>query len=123
MTVTATLSRLGSGGRTAVAAPGWTRTSATTATYPVTFDQAACAPVAPVAPSVTPAACVNGEVVGSTITLPKTTGVIYTVDPPGPYGGRRPTDVVVTATVLDGSGWNGSPAGFTGQPSSPRGGG
>jgi large repetitive protein len=114
VTVTATLAPAGLGlPPQAQLAPGWTTTSATTATYPVTFDQAACAPVAPVAPSVTQATCVNGEVIAPTISLPATAGVVYTVDPQGPYGLRRPTDAVVTASLLDGFAWGELPAGWT----------
>ena len=113
VTVTATLGPAGVGlPGPALLTPGWTKTSATTATYPVTFDQVACAPVAPVAPSVTPATCVDGEVIEPTISLPTTAGVVYAVDPPGPYGSRRPTDVVVTASLLDGFAWGELPSGW-----------
>jgi hypothetical protein len=100
--------------------PGWSRTSPTTATYTVAFDQVACTPVAPITPAVPQATCVNGALVAPLFALPTTNGVIYSVDPPGPYGGRRATHVVVTATLLDGFAWGESPpAGFAGPGRTP----
>ncbi len=62
--VTATLARAGVGWPDPLP-DGWTRTSPTTATYTVTFDDVSCAPVAPVDPTVTQATCTNGVVVAA----------------------------------------------------------
>ena len=98
---------------------------ATTATYDVTFTDAACTPVAPVAPTVTQATCTNGVVTAPTIGLATTPGLAYTADPAGPYDPAVDTHVVVTATVLDGFGWEDAagPSGFARQaaPPSPSG--
>ncbi len=59
VTVTATLTAAG-GAWPATLPSGWTRESNTVATYKVVFVALACTPVAPVAPTVTQATCVNG---------------------------------------------------------------
>ncbi len=71
-----------SGGPTELPA-GWTETSATTATFEVTFDDVTCTPVAPADPAVTQATCANGAVTVPEITLPETPGVVYVVEPVG----------------------------------------
>jgi hypothetical protein len=95
--------------------PGWTETSDTTATYPHTFADVSCTPVVPVAPEVVEGSCANDVVVPSALTLANTPGLTYSADPAGPYDPTVDTDVVVTATVIDGFAWEGSteqPAGF-----------
>ncbi len=104
VTVTATLRPAGVGWP-AELPPGWTETSATTATFELTFDTVTCTPVAPVAPGVTQATCVNGAVAPPRITLPGTTGVLYVVEPSDLGDGSTNVDVMVTATVEDGFGW------------------
>ncbi len=81
---------------------GWTETSDTQATFTVEFDAVECTPVAPVAPTVTQATCVNGAVSAPAIVLPTTPGVIYSVDPDGAYDGTKDATVTVTATLVDG---------------------
>ena len=98
--------------------PGWTATSDTTATYTHTFDDVTCTPVLPVDPTVVEGSCANGVATASSVQLEATPGLVYSVDPPGPYDPAAETDVVVTATVLDGYAWEGSaaaPAGFAGR--------
>ncbi len=98
--------------------PGWTATSATTATYTHTFDDVTCTPVLPVDPAVVEGTCANGVLTASSVQLEATPGLVYAVEPPGPYDPAAETDVVVTATVLDGYAWEGSdaaPAGFAGR--------
>ena len=100
------------------AAEGWTETSDTTATYTHTFDDVTCTPVLPVDPAVVEGTCANGVLTPSSVQFEATPGLVYSVDPPGPYDPAAETDVVVTATVLDGYAWEGSdaaPAGFAGR--------
>jgi hypothetical protein len=95
--------------------PEWTETSETTATYTHEFADVACMSVVPVAPAVTAGTCVDDVVVASTIELATTPGVIYSVEPAGPYDPTGDTDVVVTATVMGGFAWDGpaaAPDGF-----------
>ena len=97
---------------------GWTATSDTTATYTHTFDDVTCTPVLPVDPAVVEGSCANGVVTASSVQFEATPGLVYSVEPPGPYDPAAETDVVVTATVLDGYAWEGSdaaPAGFAGR--------
>ena len=97
---------------------GWTETSDTTATYTHTFDDVTCTPVLPVDPAVVEGSCANGVATASSVQFEATPGLVYSVDPPGPYDPAAETDVVVTATVLDGYAWEGSdaaPAGFAGR--------
>ena len=97
---------------------GWTETSDTTATYTHTFDDVTCTPVLPVDPAVVEGSCANGVLTASSVQFEATPGLVYSVDPPGPYDPAAETDVVVTATVLDGYAWEGSdaaPAGFAGR--------
>ena len=98
--------------------PGWTETSDTTATLTHTFDDVTCTPVLPVDPTVVEGLCANGVATASSVQLEATPGLVYSVDPPGPYDPAAETDVVVTATVLNGYAWEGSaaaPAGFAGR--------
>ena len=91
VTVTATLTDTG------VAWPaslpdGWTRTSATTATFTVELPNITCVPTQPVGPFVTQASCVDGVVTAPTIDLATTSpGISYVVSPPGPYDGTKTT--------------------------------
>ena len=104
--------------------PGWTATSDTTATYTHTFDDVTCTPVLPVDPTVIEGACANGVATASSVQMEAAPGLVYSVDPPGPYDPAAETDVVVTATVLDGFAWEGSdaaPAGFAGRRAVDRG--
>ena len=103
VTVTATLSA----GRTwpATLPTGWTRQTATTATYQVTFANTACTPVLPLQPVVTQATCANGAVTTPTVVLVVTPGVTYELSPSGAYNGAVTTVVTVTATVVDGFAW------------------
>ena len=97
---------------------GWTETSDTTATYTHTFDDVTCTPVLPVDPAVVEGTCANGVLTASSVQFEATPGLVYSVEPPGPYDPSAETDVVVTATVLDGYAWEGSdaaPAGFAGR--------
>ena len=85
---------------------------------PWTFEPAECQTVVPVAPSVQSATCTAGVVTAPTVTLPTTPGIVYAAEPPGSYDPAVETDVVVTATVIDGFAWDGSsaqPAGFVGR--------
>jgi large repetitive protein len=97
---------------------GWTEASDTTATYTHTFDDVTCTPVLPVDPAVVEGSCANGELTASSVQVEATPGLVYSLDPPGPYDPAAETDVVVTATVLNGYAWEGSaaaPAGFAGR--------
>jgi hypothetical protein len=97
---------------------GWIEKTDTTATYGVFFGYGACTPVVPVNPAVVEGTCANGVLTASSVQLEATPGLVYSVDPPGPYDPAAETDVVVTATVLDGYAWEGSaaaPAGFAGR--------
>ena len=58
--------------------------------------------LAPKSPTVVPASCVGGVVTAPTVTPASTTGVSYTVAPPGPYDGSTTTTVTVTAKVAGG---------------------
>ena len=53
-------------------------------------------------------------VTAPTVELATTPGLVYVADPAGPYDPTVETDVVVTATVLDGFAWEGAaaPSGF-----------
>ena len=118
-TITATLNDTASDGPTRCPTAG-PKTSSTTATYEVTFADVVCIPVTPVAPMVTQATCVNGVVTAPTIELATTPGLVYVADPAGPYDPTVDTDVVVTATVLDGFGWEDAGAsGFARQSVAP----
>ena len=110
MTVTATLDAAGVGWP---AAAGRLADSDTTATFTVTFAAVACTPVAPAAPAVTQATCTNGVVTPPTVTLPPTTGIIYVLDPADLGDGTQDVEVTVTATVVDGFGWDQLPADWT----------
>ena len=114
VTVTATVTAAGSVLPTTMP-PGWTRVSDTIATYLVQFADVQCTPVAPVAPTVTQAACVGGVVTAPTVTPASApTGVTYSVAPPGPYNGSVTTAVTVTATLGAGFAWVASlPTGWT----------
>ncbi len=97
---------------------GWDETSDTTATYEVSFKDVSCTLVTPTDPTVMEATCVNGDATAPTVTLTSTPGIVYAAEPPGPYDPTVETDVVVTATVIDGFAWDGSsaqPAGFVGR--------
>ena len=103
VTVTATLADAGVGWP-AVLPDGWTRTSATTATFTVELPAVTCTPVQPVAPAVTQATCSGGVVTTPTVVLAGTpAGVSYAVDPQGTYDGTVDTTVTVTATLVTGS--------------------
>jgi hypothetical protein len=84
---------------------GWRETSATTATYTVTFADVSCAPATPLDPVVDAATCANGAVTVLTIDIAPTDAIAYAVDPPGPYDGTVDTTVTVTATLTDGNAW------------------
>jgi hypothetical protein len=115
--VTATLAGTGVSWPAEGLSGGWTETSDTTATYTVEFADVACLPVTPVDPVVNPATCVSGVATAPTVELAITPGIEYSVDPPGPYDPAVATDVVVTATVLDGFAWadsDATPSGFAG---------
>ena len=43
----------------------------------------------------------------------ESTGVVYTVDPAGPYDGTADIEVLVTATVVNDYGWGQLPLGWT----------
>ena len=116
--VTATLDPTGVGWP-ATLPTGWIETSATTATYTVTFADVTCTPVTLVDPAVTFASCGADDVVPASVTLAETPGVTYTVTPPEPYDPFVETEVVVTATLDDGYAWADSaaaPAGFVARP-------
>ncbi len=102
--VTATLDEAGVGWPDQLP-EGWTETSDTEATFTVEFDAVACTPVIPATPEVTQATCTGGVVSEHAITLRTTTGVIYSVDPDGPYDGTQDVTVTVTATVADRFAW------------------
>ena len=85
--------------------PGWTETSATTATFELTFDTVTCTPVAPVAPGVTQATCASGEVTAPTITLPTTPGVGYEMEPSELGDGTGNVTVSIMPTVVNGFEW------------------
>jgi hypothetical protein len=85
--------------------PGWTETSSTTATYTVTFADVSCTAVTPLAPVVSAATCVNGAVTEPTVDVPPAEGIIYAVEPAGPYDGTADATVIVTATLADGYAW------------------
>ncbi len=86
---------------------GWVETSATTATFTVTFDKVDCPKeVAPVAPKVTEAVCPpgGGEPTAPTLELADDAEAItYSVDVEGPY--ERGQTVVVTPTLAEGFVW------------------
>ena len=106
VTVTATLDPAGVGWPSQEQMPPrWTITSATTATYVVTFNAVVCTQVVPANPSVTQATCASGAVTAPTIALADTTGITYVADPQGPYDGTQSTTVTVTATLSDGFAW------------------
>src|SRR4029079_9356243 len=67
------------------------------------------------------ATCTNGVVTASTVELAATPGLVYVADPAGPYDPTVYTDVVVTATVLDGFAWEdgAGPSGFARQSAAP----
>ena len=74
------------------------------------------------APTVTEATCAAGVVTAPTIELAtEPAGVTYAADPAGPYDPTVDTDVVVTATVLDGFAWEdgAGPSGFARQSAAP----
>ena len=112
MTVTATLT--GSGAAWPAQLPqGWTRQSATVATFAVKFVALACTRVVPVAPTVKPATCVNGVVTDATVTVATTpTGVTYVALPPPPYLGTQNHVVNVRAVLIDGYAWGQMPPGW-----------
>ena len=115
--VTATLDEQGDGWPDQLPT-GWTATSDTTATLTHTFDDVTCTAVLPVDPTVVEGSCANGVATAASVQLEATPGLVYSVDPPGPYDPAAETDVVVTATVLNGYAWEGSaaaPAGFAGR--------
>ncbi len=89
---------------------GWTRVTATTATYTVTFDPNPCTPVSPAGPSVTESVCVDGAPTAPTLTLATTEGVTYSVDPAGPYEPGQ--EVTVTAELQTGYVWGDLPEGW-----------
>ncbi len=99
--VTATLNATGVGWP-AVLPTGWTRTGDTTATYTVNFASVTCTPVSPVDPAVTQATCANGAVTSPVITLPITTGLIYSTDTSDISDGTKSYTVTITATITDG---------------------
>ncbi|WP_125777900.1 InlB B-repeat-containing protein [Antribacter gilvus] len=108
VTVTATLA---DGFAWGVMPAGWVEVSSTVATFEVTFDEVACVEVAPVAPTVTQAVCVGGELTAPTLTLATTEGITYTVSVEGPYAPGQ--TVTVTATLADGFAWGTMPTGWT----------
>ena len=93
--------------------PAWPRASDTTATYAVTFENVSCHLGAPVAPTVIQATCVGGAVSLPEIVLPRSFGIAYSLDPAPPYDPTIDTQVTVTATTLDGYGWDPMPPGWT----------
>ncbi len=94
--------------------PGWTKTSATTATYIVRFADASCTPVVPVDPVTTQATCASGAVTAPSVVLATTpAGVSYVAVPAGPYVGTVTTVVTITATLADGFEWGVIPTGWT----------
>jgi hypothetical protein len=112
--VTATLTDAGAGWP-AELPDEWERTSPTTAIWPHTFAEVSCTPVTPVAPDVVAARCAAEVAVAGSVVLASTPGLIYAVVPAGPHDPAVDTDVVVTATVLDGFAWAESaaaPVGF-----------
>ena len=111
VTVTATVTAPG-GVWPATLPSGWTRVSNTVATYQVVFVALACTPVAPVAPTVTQATCVNGAVTAPTIGLASTTGVTYVALPPPTYSGTVDTPVIVRALLQTGYAWSQMPDGW-----------
>jgi hypothetical protein len=112
VTVTATLEPTGVAWPAELPA-GWTRDTDTTATYAVTFRNVTCHLGAPVAPTVTQATCVNGEVRQAAVVPARSYGIAYAVDPPPPYDPTVDSQVTVTATALDGYGWDPMPPGWT----------
>src|SRR5680860_973075 len=67
----------------------------------VTFDDATCDEVNPVAPTLVEAQCVDGALTTPTLTLAITDGITYSVDVDPPYA---PGEVVVVTATLDASG-------------------
>ena len=100
--VTATLTQ---GVWPATLPPGWTPTSTTTATYPVTFAPASCLPATPSDPLVSQPRCVGGVVSDPSVAPVGSPGISYTIVPPGPYNGTATTTVTVTAKLADGYAW------------------
>ena len=111
VTITATLAPAGVGW--AANLGDWTGMSATVATLAVTFKPMACIAASLVDPGVDQATCAEGVVTVPTVTLPTSTGVVYTVDPAGPYDGTADIEVLVTATVVNDYGWGQLPLGWT----------
>ena len=72
-------------------------------------------PASLVEPGVDQATCAEGVVTVPTVTprAAESVGVIYTVDPAGPYDGTVDIEVLVTATVVNDYGWGQLPAGWT----------
>ena len=73
------------------------------ATFTIRFQDVECRPATPVAPTVTDASCVNGEVTVPTLELATTEGITYTASPGAPYSPGQ--SVTVTATLADGFEW------------------
>ena len=98
---------------------GWTQVDLVTARFTVNLVGVTCDEVTPVAPTVVPAQCVDGATTPHSVTTPTTTGITYTLNPPGVPAGRYPgspaLSVTVTATLAaNGVGWAASlPAGWT----------
>ena len=93
----------------------WTELTDTTAELVVTFDEVDCLPASLVDPGVDQATCAEGVVTVPTVTprAAESTGVVYTVDPAGPYDGTADIEVLVTATVVNDYGWGQLPLGWT----------
>ena len=91
---------------------GWTRFSATTATFTVSLAASTCPVATPQNPSVVQATCTGGVLHAPTVTAATTANITYAFDPAGPYTAGQ--TIAVIATVAQGFGWPATmPAGWT----------
>ena len=82
---------------------GWVFQNDVLATFTIRFQDVECRPATPVAPTVTDASCVNGELTVPTLELATTDGITYTASSAAPYSPGQ--SVTVTATLADGFEW------------------
>ncbi len=112
-TVTATINQAGFGWPPTLPT-GWVKQSNLVATYAVTFATITCTPVVPINPTVTQATCANGVVTTPTIVKASgPTGVLYFLNPGGPYEGSVATTVEVIARALPNYIWGQMPSGWS----------
>src|SRR4029079_10529731 len=93
--------------------PGGGRTSDTTAPSSLPCADVTCHLGSPRAPTVVQASCAGGVVREATIAPAHSYGIAYSLDPEGPYDPSVDTQVTVTATALEGYGWESMPPGWT----------